>query len=130
MVKGVNFRDHQIVGDIMSLALRYIAEGADELVYYEITASCEQRSVDCHWISQLAEYLTIPFCVAGGIRDLPLPEAILAAGADKISINSPALAQPNSLVNSQIDLVANVWWSALIVVLNKKIILSINILGI
>lgn len=94
VVKGINFRDHQIVGDIMSLALRYIAEGADELVFYEITASCEQRSVDCHWISQLAEYLTIPFCVAGGIRDIATAEAILAAGADKISINSPALARP------------------------------------
>jgi len=94
VVKGVRFRDHQIAGDILDLALRYITEGADELVFYDITASSEGRTVNYTWIEKLAEYLTIPFCVAGGIRDVETARAVLAAGADKISINSPALENP------------------------------------
>jgi cyclase len=94
VVKGERFRDHRVVGDILELANRYRAEGADELVFYDITASPEQRSVDRSWISRIAQVLDIPFCVAGGIRSVADAEAVLNAGAEKISVNSPALAEP------------------------------------
>ena len=94
MVKGVQFRNHQVVGGIVELATRYRDEGADELVFYDITASPEERSVDRRWITRVAEVLDIPFCVAGGIRSVADAEEVLRNGADKISINSPALANP------------------------------------
>jgi imidazole glycerol-phosphate synthase subunit HisF len=94
VVKGVRFRDHQVVGDILDLARRYRDEGADELVFYDITASPEGRSVDRSWITRVARILDIPFCVAGGISSVAQAEAILAAGAEKISVNSPALERP------------------------------------
>jgi len=94
VVKGVRFRDHVVVGAIEELALRYRDEGADELVFYDITASPERRSVDCAWIERVARLIDIPFCVAGGIRSVDEAGRVLAAGADKISINSPALQRP------------------------------------
>ncbi|MGH8172422.1 MAG: imidazole glycerol phosphate synthase subunit HisF [Rhodanobacteraceae bacterium] len=94
VVKGVRFRDHRVVGDIVDLARRYADEGADELVFYDITASPEGRRVDAAWIERVACELDIPFCVAGGIRSIADAEAVLAAGADKVSVNSPALARP------------------------------------
>jgi len=90
----VRFRDHRIVGDILALADRYRAEGADELVFYDITASPEGRSVDRSWIGRVARVLDIPFCVAGGIRSVDDAEAVLNSGAEKISVNSPALSDP------------------------------------
>src|SRR5579871_2279350 len=98
VVKGVRFRDHRIVGDILDLAARYRDEGADELVFYDITASPEQRSVDRSWVSRVARMLDIPFCVAGGIRSVADAEAVLNEGAEKVSVNSPALADPQ-LIN-------------------------------
>lgn len=95
VVKGVRFRDHRVVGDIMDLASRYRDEGADELVFYDITASPEGRSVDRAWIERIARVLDIPFCVAGGIRSVDEAEQVLNAGAEKVSINSPALADPS-----------------------------------
>lgn len=82
------------MGDIMELAERYVEEGADELVFYDITASPDGRSVDRRWINRVAAVLDIPFSVAGGIRSVADAEEILNYGADKISINSPALADP------------------------------------
>jgi len=93
-VKGVRFRDHKIVGHIIELARRYCAEGADELVFYDITASPDGRSVDRAWVDRVAAVIDIPFCVAGGIRSVGDAEEVLNKGADKISINSPALANP------------------------------------
>lgn len=90
----MRFRDHKVVGDILKLAARYRDEGADELVFYDITASPEARAVDRSWVRRVARRLDIPFCVAGGIRTLADAEAVLHAGADKISINSPALDNP------------------------------------
>ena len=84
-----------MVGDILELAVRYREEGADELVFYDITASPEGRSVDRAWVSRVARVLDIPFCVAGGIRSVADAEQILNAGAEKISVNSPALADPD-----------------------------------
>lgn len=94
VVKGVRFRDHVDVGDIAELALRYRDEGADELVFYDIGASPEGRSVDHAWVRRVSSLLDIPFCVAGGIRNVDTARAVLHAGADKISINSPALERP------------------------------------
>ena len=94
VVKGVQFRDHVVMGDIMELAARYREEGADELVFYDITASPDGRKVDRRWVNRVAEVLDIPFCVAGGIRSVADAEEVLNFGADKISINSPALARP------------------------------------
>ncbi|WP_417349120.1 imidazole glycerol phosphate synthase subunit HisF [Ferrimonas sp.] len=95
VVKGVQFRNHEVVGDILNLAQRYADEGADELVFYDITASSDGRTVDKSWVSAVAERLDIPFCVAGGIRTIEDARQILADGADKISVNSPALADPS-----------------------------------
>ena len=83
------------MGDILELAARYRDERADELVFYDITASPEGRSVDRHWVTRVARVLDIPFCVAGGIRSVADAEAILNAGAEKVSVNSPALADPD-----------------------------------
>ena len=94
-MKGVRFRDHRIVGDILELAARYRDEGADELVFYDISASPEGRGVDRTWVSRVARTLDIPFCVAGGIRSVAEAEEVLAAGAEKISVNSPALEDPS-----------------------------------
>ena len=77
VVKGVQFRDHRVVGEILELARRYRDAGADELVFYDITASPQGRSVDRSWISRVAEVLDIPFCVAGGIRSVADAEAVL-----------------------------------------------------
>ena len=98
VVKGIRFRDHVVMGEIEDLALRYRDEGADELVFYDITASPEGRSADPAWVSKVARHLDIPFCVAGGIRSVADAERILHAGADKISVNTPALDRPD-LIN-------------------------------
>ena len=76
------------------MASRYCHEGADELVFYDITASPDARTVDRSWVSGVASVLDIPFCVAGGIKSVADAEDVLNKGADKISINSPALANP------------------------------------
>jgi len=82
------------MGDIIELAARYRDEGADELVFYDITASPEGRSVDVAWIRKVSETIDIPFCVAGGIRSVEVAGLVLSQGADKISINTPALERP------------------------------------
>jgi len=83
------------MGDILDLAERYKNNGADELVFYDITASPDGRTVDRSWINSVASILNIPFCVAGGIRSIHDAENILNMGADKISINTPALTNPD-----------------------------------
>lgn len=94
VVKGVKFKEHEIVGDILQLAEAYSKAGADELVFYEITASVEKRLLDVTWVEQIARYINIPFCVAGGIKSVADAAKVLEMGADKISINSPAIARP------------------------------------
>lgn len=94
VVKGVQFRNHEDVGDILDLALRYRDEGADELVFYDITASVDERTVSPKWVRDVSRLLDIPFCVAGGIKSVTAAQARLECGADKISVNSPALERP------------------------------------
>lgn len=98
VVKGVQFRNHEDVGDILDLALRYRDEGADELVFYDITASVDDRTVSPEWVRNVSRVLDIPFCVAGGIKTVEAARARLECGADKISVNSPALERPD-LIN-------------------------------
>jgi len=102
VVKGVQFRNHEIIGDIVPLAEQYAQAGADELVFYDITASSDQRVVDKSWVSRIAQVIDIPFCVAGGIKSVEDARQILEMGADKISVNSPALANPG-LINELHD---------------------------
>ncbi len=99
MVKGVAFRNHEVVGDIVDLARYYSDEGADELVFYDITASPDGRSVKLDWVERVARVISIPFCVAGGIRSVETAENVLNRGADKISVNTPALEDPD-LINA------------------------------
>ena len=94
VVKGVRFRDHVDMGDITALAQQYRDQGADELVFYDIGASPGGRAVDCDWVERVSALLDIPFCVAGGIRDVATARAVLHAGADKVSVNTPALERP------------------------------------
>jgi len=102
VVKGVQFRNHRVMGGIIELATRYSAEGADELVFYDITASPEGRSVDSEWVSSVAEVIDIPFCVAGGIKSVADARKVLQRGADKISINTPAVQRPE-LINELVE---------------------------
>ncbi len=110
----MQFRNHEIIGDIVPLAKRYAEEGADELVFYDITASSDGRVVDKSWVSRVAEVIDIPFCVAGGIKSLEDAAQILSFGADKISINSPALADPTLITALPIALACSVSWWGLI----------------
>ena len=94
VVKGVRFRGHVDMGGIVEIAVRYRDEGADELVFYDIGASPEGRRVDRDWVERAARVLDIPFCVAGGIRSVADAREVLHAGADKVSVNTPALERP------------------------------------
>jgi cyclase len=91
----VQFRNHRDMGDIIELSLRYRDGGADELVVYDIAASPQGRTVDVGWVGRVSETIDIPVCVAGGIRSVEAAERILREGADKISINTPALEHPD-----------------------------------
>lgn len=93
-VKGVNFVDLKDAGDIVELAARYSVEGADELVFLDITASSDRRKTRLVWVEQVAEAISIPFTVGGGITSEADVEILLKKGADKISVNSSVLEQP------------------------------------
>jgi cyclase len=95
VVKGVRFERHADMGDPADLARRYRDAGADEIVIYDITASAERRTIDYAWLAQVARALDIPLAVAGGIRSREQAIACLEYGADKVSINSPALERPD-----------------------------------
>ncbi len=92
VVKGVQFKNHEDVGGILELSNKY--KEADELVFYDITASTEGRVVDKTWVEKVAQTINIPFCVAGGIKSIDQAKKILNNGADKVSINTPALTNP------------------------------------
>lgn len=95
VVKGVRFEGHADAGDPVELALRYRNEGADEIVIYDIAASAEGRTLDYAWLAEVARALDVPLSVAGGVRSLDRAIACLEHGADKVSINSPALERPD-----------------------------------
>ncbi len=95
VVKGVRFRDHRDVGDIVEHAVRYSAEGADELVFYEIKASAEGRSLDLGWVQRYRQRDRHPVLRRGWHPRPRHCRRVLDAGADKVSINSPALENPD-----------------------------------
>src|SRR3989442_4710237 len=97
VVKGRRFVDLRDAGDPVALAARYDHEGADELVFLDITASAERRRTVVHLAAQVAEVLSIPFCVGGGIDSVQDAAAILRAGADKVAVNSAAVRRPELL---------------------------------
>ena len=80
VVKGVQFRNHEVIGDPVALAQRYAAAGADELVFYDITASSDGRTVGKEWVSDIARVIDIPFCVAGGIRSVEQAREVMKGG--------------------------------------------------
>lgn len=93
-VKGINFLDIREVGDPVELGAKYAAEGADELVFLDITATHEGRKTFVELVKRIAVHLNIPFTVGGGIGEIGDAEKLLGAGADKISINSSAVRNP------------------------------------
>lgn len=111
VVKGVRFAEHVDLGDPGELAARYRDDGADEVVIYDITASAERRTINYQWLAGVARVLDVPLTVAGGIRTLEQALACLEHGADKVSINSPALERPELITE-----IANVAGSQCVVV--------------
>jgi len=97
VVKGTRFVDLRDAGDPVSLAARYDREGADEVVFLDITASHERRRTVVELAQRVAEALTIPFCVGGGIASADIAAAILRAGADKVAVNTAAVRRPELL---------------------------------
>lgn len=93
-VKGINFVDIKEVGDPVELGAKYARDGADELVYLDITASHEKRKLFADLVQRIAANLNIPFSVGGGINELKDADVLLSAGADKVSINSAAIRTP------------------------------------
>ena len=94
VTKGVKFQGNVDLGDPVDYAARYDAQGADELVFYDITASAEQRGLFIDVVRRVAERIFIPFCVGGGIRSVESMRDVLLAGAEKVSVNSPAVRDP------------------------------------
>lgn len=93
-VKGINFINLRDAGDPVELAATYAQQGADELVFLDISASQEERKTMINWVQDVARHINIPFTVGGGIRSAADVEPLLGAGADKISINSAAVQRP------------------------------------
>jgi cyclase len=94
VVKGVKFKNHEVLGDIVEFARNYSDNGIDELVFYDIAASPRGKVVDTKWIEKLSKVISIPFSVAGGISTIEDAEKILSTGAEKVSVNSMALKNP------------------------------------
>lgn len=95
VVKGTNFENLRYSGDPVELAIRYSDEGIDELVFLDITASIEKRKTMIETVEKVAEAITIPFTIGGGIWDLELASELIYKGADKVSLNSGAVNNPN-----------------------------------
>jgi cyclase len=92
--KGVRFKDNVDIGDPVAMARIYYEQGADEIVFYDITASHERRGIMIDVVRRVAETIFIPFAVGGGIRSVEEMRAVLLAGAEKVSVNSAAVADP------------------------------------
>lgn len=97
VVKGITFKNLVVEGDPVEMAARYSSDGADELVFLDITATLESRSHITNLVDRVARQVFIPFTIGGGIRSLEDIEALLKAGADKVSINSAAVQNPGLL---------------------------------
>ena len=116
VVKGVKFNNHEIIGDAVELAEKYCKNGVNELVLYDILASANETEIDTKMIEYVAKIINIPFCVAGKIDSCKKVEKCLKMGADKVSINSPALKNPD-LID---EIVKNFGSSTLVVGIDTK----------
>ncbi|MBT6121112.1 imidazole glycerol phosphate synthase subunit HisF [bacterium] len=103
VVKGTNFVNLVDAGDPVELALRYDKEGADELVFLDITASSDKRAILIEFVKKTAEVLFIPFTVGGGINDCETIRDLLLAGADKVSINTAAVRNPDLIREASVQ---------------------------
>jgi cyclase len=97
VVKGVRFENLRDQGDPAECAARYAAEGADEIVFLDVTAAVEQRATDLEWVERTAQRVFVPLTVGGGVRSVDDARALLRAGADKVGVNSAAVARPELL---------------------------------
>jgi len=95
VTKGVKFKNNVVLGDPVEMASRYYEEGCDELVFYDITASAERRPIDIEMVAEVAHAIRIPFAVGGGISTVSDMSRVLLAGAEKVSVNSLAVANPD-----------------------------------
>jgi len=95
VTKGVRFKNNVALGDPVEMAARYYEDGCDELVFYDITASAERRPIDIEMVREVARAVRIPFAVGGGISNLQDMERVLLAGAEKVSVNSLAVRNPD-----------------------------------
>ncbi len=120
VVKGVQFRNHEIIGDIVPLAKRYAEEGADELVFYDITASSDGRVVDKSWVARVAEVIDIPFCVAGGSNRRKMLHESWSSVQIKCQLTRLHWRIHNSSPILRIALACNVSWLASTLILIKK----------
>jgi imidazole glycerol-phosphate synthase subunit HisF len=100
VVKGVNFVGLRDAGDPIECGLRYSDEGADELVFLDITASSDRRNIVAGMVQRVADAINIPFTVGGGLRSVDDIQSILRAGADKVSLNTQAIESPNLVRDS------------------------------
>ena len=116
VVKGVKFGNHEVIGDAIELAEKYCKDGINELVLYDILASANETEIDTKMIENVAKNINIPFCVAGKIDSCKKVEQCLKMGADKVSINSPALKNPD-LID---EIVKNFGSSTLVVGIDTK----------
>lgn len=116
-VKGINFLNVQDIGDPVEMGAKYSQDGADELVYLDITASHEKRKTFADLVKRIAQNLNIPFTVGGGINELKDADILLSAGADKISINSAAIKRPG-LIN---DIAGNFGSQFVVVAIDAKL---------
>jgi cyclase len=94
LTKGIKFKGNVDIGDPVQMAFNYYEEGADEIVFYDITASSEGRDIMIDTVRRVAEKIFIPFCVGGGIRSVEDMRQVLLAGAEKVSVNSAAVRDP------------------------------------
>ena len=116
VVKGIKFGNHEVIGDAIELAEKYCKTGVDELVLYDILASANNSEIDIKMIENIAKIINIPFCVAGKIDSCKKVEQCLKSGADKVSINSPALKNPDLIS----EIVKNFGSSTLVVGVDTK----------
>ena len=112
VVKGVNFVNLQDAGDPVAIARRYEQEGADELVFLDITASYEQRGILLKVVKSTAEQVFMPLTVGGGVRSLEDVRTLLKAGADKVSMNSPAVRNPQLVQEASRRFGSQCMWTA------------------
>jgi imidazole glycerol-phosphate synthase subunit HisF len=117
-VKGINFENIKVVGDAVELGAKYALDGADELVFLDITATNDKRKTTSELVKRIARNINIPFTIGGGISSIEDVEVLLNSGADKVSINSSAVKQPSLIT----DLAKTFGSQCIVVAIDTKLI--------